>query len=146
MVACGTLIEPLSAATDIGVRARRRWMIQRALRYQDPLTDGNRVAIRSSAAADASLRLLTYDRIGRVGIQSERSVVGLAPDIAHRKHDVSCDSTFDRQAPLLAGGCAQDGIETAGPIDPAGWRCRRPGSAARGWKRGVLLNRRNESE
>src|SRR5256885_2138740 len=105
MVACGTLIEPLSAATDIGVRAVSRWMIQRALRHQDPLTDGNRVAIRTSAAADASLRVLTYDRVGRISIQCERSVVGLAAHIAHGKHEVSGDPAFDRQTPLLAGGC-----------------------------------------
>src|SRR5437867_8127625 len=146
MVVRGTLIEPHRATAYVGVRARRGRMVQRALRHQDPLTDGDRVAIRAGAAADASRRILAHDRIGRIGIQSERRVVGLTPHIAHRKHDVSRDSTFDRQAPLLAGGCAQDRIETAGPIDPAGWRCRRPGSAARGWKRGVLLNRRNESE
>src|SRR5439155_11066057 len=69
-------------------------------------------------------------------------VVGLTPHIAHGKHQVSPDPAFDRQAPLLAGGCAQFRIETAGAIDRAGLRYRR---AARALKRSVLL-KRNERE
>src|SRR5881296_2022444 len=146
MVVRRTLIEPLSAATDIGVRARRRRMVQRAFRHQDSLTNGDGVAARGRAAADASRRVLTYDRVGRIRIQSERSVVGLAPHVAHRKHEVSRDPTVDRQAPLLAGGCAQDWIETAGAIDPAGWRWRCPWGAARARKRGVLLKRKQREQ
>src|SRR5438094_9670232 len=99
------------------------------------------IATRGRAAAAASRRVLTDDRVGRIGIQSQRSVVGLAPHVAHRKHEVSRDPAFDRQAPLLAGGCAQDWIETAGAIDPAGWRWRRPWCAARARKRRVRLKR-----
>src|SRR5206468_11946705 len=107
----------------------------------DPLTDGNRVAALGRAAADAALRFLAYDRVGRIGIHDERSVVGFAAHIAHGKHEVTRQPAFNRQGPLLAGGCAQDGIETAGAIDPAGWKWRCPRGAARGWKRGILLKR-----
>src|SRR5262249_58174648 len=58
MVVRGTLIEPFSAVTDVGVRARTWRVVQRAFRHQDPLTDGNRVAILIRAAADAYLRVL----------------------------------------------------------------------------------------
>src|SRR5262249_47666606 len=129
MVVAGTLIEPLRAVTDVGVRARTWRVVQRAFRHHDPLTDGDRVAILGNASADASLRVLAYDRVGRIGILDERGVVGLAPHIAHGKHEVSRKPAFDRQAPLLAGGCAQDGIETAGAIDRARLRYRRAAGA-----------------
>src|SRR5439155_96091 len=65
--------------------------------------------------------------------------------IAHRKHEVSCDPAFYGQAPLLAGWCAQDWIDTPRAIESAGGRCRRPWGATSRRKRGVLLER-NERE
>src|SRR5207244_9602849 len=116
---------------------RRRRVIQRALRHQDPLTDGDRVAIRGRAAADASLRILTHLGISGIGIERERRVVGFTPHITHGKHEVSRDPSLHRQAPLLAGGCEHDWIETAGTIERTGWRWRRPWCDERGRRRSV---------
>src|SRR6266566_8311655 len=163
MVVRGTLIDPLSAVTHVGVRPVTRRMVQRAFRHQEPFpwrgsvfssTSGcavwiyiteARVDTCGRAAAEASLPVLAYDRVDRIGIHEKRSVVGLAPHIAHRKHKVPREPAFDRQAPLLAGGCAHASIETGGSIKPAGWKWRRPCGAARGRQRCVLLNR-NERE
>src|SRR5438093_3769636 len=142
MVVRSSLIEPLSAVADEAVRPVTRRMVQRSFRHQNLLPDGDRLAIGRRAATDASLGVLAYDRVGRIGIKEDRSVEGLAPHIAHGKHEVSRDPTFDRQAPLLAGGCAQDWIETGRSIDRAGLRYR---WAAGAEKRGVLVNR-NERE
>src|SRR5207249_2878076 len=163
MVVRRTLIDPLSAVTHVGVRPVTRRMVQRAFRHQEPFpwrgrvfssTSGSAVGVyitearvntQGRAAAEASLRILAYDRIDRIGIYEERRVVGLAPHIAHGKHQVSCEPAFDRQAPLLAGGCAHDRIETGWSIEPAGWKWRCPCGAARGRQQCVLLNR-NERE
>src|SRR6266568_4732882 len=163
MVVRGTLIDPLTAVTHVGVRPVTRRMVQRAFRHQEPSpgrgrvfrpTSGGaiwvyiteaRVHTQCRAAAEASLSILAYDRVDRIGIHDKRSVVGLAPHIAHGKHKVSREPAFDRQAPLLAGGSAHDWIETGGSIEPAGWKWRRPRGAARGRQRCVLLNR-NERE
>src|SRR2546428_11844163 len=59
MVVRRTLIEPLSAATHVGVRARRRRGGQRALRYPDPLTDRGRAGTPGRAAAVAFRPVLT---------------------------------------------------------------------------------------
>src|SRR5207244_4999353 len=68
--------------------------------------------------------------------------VGLAPHIAHRKHEVSRDPAFDRQTPLLAGGCEQHWIDTARAIDRAGRGCcRRAWGSTSSRKRNVLLKR-----
>src|SRR2546428_445777 len=146
MVVRGTLIEPLNAGAHVRVRARRRRGIQRAFRHQDPSTDRDRVAIRGRAAADASLRILTHLRIGGICIERERRVGGFTPPITHRKAEVSRDPAFDRQAPLLAGGCEHDWIETAGTIERTGWRWRRPWGATRGRKRSALLKRNERKQ
>src|SRR5881296_2132666 len=136
MVVRGTLIDPLSAVTHVGVRPVTRRMVQRAFRHQEPSpgrrrvfrpTSGRAVGVyitearvhtQGRAAAEASLRILAYDRIDRIGIHEKRSVVGLAPHIAHGKHKVSRDPAFDRQAPLLAGGGAHASIEAGWSIEP----------------------------
>src|SRR5205823_9836010 len=101
-----------------------------ALPHQDLLTDSGRrsgrrwwdwVAIRGCPAADASLRILADDGVLRVRIERKRRVVGLAPYIAYRKHEVSGDPAFDRQAPLLARGCEKDRIDTGGAVETASW-------------------------
>src|SRR5262249_31628938 len=117
MVAGCTLIEPLSAAADGGVRAVSRRVVQRSLRPPPLCVKLGWIAIRACPTADASLRVLADHRHGCVGILIERSVVGLAPHIAHRKHEVSHDAAFDRQAPLLAGGCEQDRIDTLRAVE-----------------------------
>src|SRR5919204_3764320 len=107
MVVRGTLIDPLSVVTHVGVRPVTRRMVQRAFRHQEPFpwsdrdlrsTPGcpvwvyiteARVDTRGRAAAEASLRILAFDRVDRIGIHEERRVVGLAPHIAHGKHQVS---------------------------------------------------------
>src|SRR5262245_47871498 len=124
MVAAGTFIEPRHAVTNIGVRSRRRWMVQRALRHHGPLTDRNRGATRRRAAANASLRVLAHLWKGRIGIHRERSVVGLAADVANRKHEIFRDPAVHRQAPLLVSGCEQVWIDTGGGIDRARLRLR----------------------
>src|SRR2546428_13939040 len=163
MVVRGTLIDPLTAVTHVRVRPVTRRMVQRAFRHQEPSpgrgrvfrpTSGGavwvyiteaRVHTQGRAATEASLRVLAYDRVDRIGIHDKRSVVGLAPHIAHGKHQVSREPAFDRQAPLLAGGCAHDRIEAGWSIEPAAWKWRRPCGAARGRQPCVLLNR-NERE
>src|SRR5205823_2009550 len=163
MVVRDTLIDPLSAVTHVGVRPVTRRMVQRAFRHQQPFpwrgrvfnsTPGcaawvhiteARISTQGRAPAQAALRVLAYNWVDRIGIHENRGVVGLAPHIAHRKHKVSRKPAFDGQAPLLAGGCAHDWIETGGSIEPAGWKWRRPWSAARGRQRCVLLNR-NDGE
>src|SRR5262249_52436065 len=98
----------------------------------------NRSACRRTAA-DASLRVLAHERERRVGIYRKRSVVGLAADITHRKHEIPRDPTLDRQAPLLVCGREQDRINATGSIDRARVRYRWP---ARRRKRYVLLQRK----
>src|SRR5207249_2843191 len=81
----------------------------------------------------------------RIGIKRKRSVVGLTAHIAYRKHEVSGDPAFDRQAPLLARGCEQFRIDTAGAVKPAGWLWKRPWEATSNRKL-VVLPERNEGE
>src|SRR5437773_2203648 len=86
MVVCGALIDPLSAVTHVGVRPVTRRMVQRAFRHQEPFpwrsrvfssTSGcaawvyiteARVNTQGRAAAEASVRVLAYDRVDRIGI------------------------------------------------------------------------------
>jgi len=72
MVVRRTLIEPLSTATHVGVRARRRRVVQGPFGHQDPLTDGDRVATCGRAAADASRRVLTDDNEIRLSVAAAR--------------------------------------------------------------------------
>ena len=68
-------------------------------------------------------------------------MVGLTSDITHRKHEISGDPAFYRQAPLLAGRCEQDRIDTAWAVYRTGWRRRRPERTARGRQYGIPLKR-----
>src|SRR5262249_14447733 len=138
IVAGGSLIEPLSAAADVAVWAVSRGVIQRALRHRWAI---DRVALGVRSAADAALRVIANYGVARIGIDRKRRVVGLAPHVAHRKHEVSRNPAFDRQTPLLAGGCEQDRIDTAWAVNRAGWGCKCPGRPAREREYGVLLER-----
>src|SRR3977135_1077369 len=117
MVAAGTLIEPGNAVAYVCVRTRPGRHVRRALRHPAPLGDGDRGASRGRTTADASLRILANLGRSRVGVLAERSVIGLAADIAHRKHDVSRELAFYRKAPLLVSGREQVWIDTGRGID-----------------------------
>src|SRR5262245_4323173 len=58
MVARCTLIEPLSAAADVGVWPVSRRVVQRSLRHPHLLINWDWIAIRACPTADASLRVL----------------------------------------------------------------------------------------
>src|SRR5207237_5512720 len=88
MVAAGALTEPRNTGGHIGVRARPRRHVERALWHQAPLTDRERLACLGSAAANASLRVLAYLGRSGVGIRREVRVVRLAAYIAHLEHHV----------------------------------------------------------
>ena len=104
-------------------------MVGGALRHRDPLADRDRVAIRARATADASLRVSAHLGLDRIGVEAERSMVGLASYIAHRKHDVFSELALHREAPLLDGGRHQVRIDAAGAVDRA--RLRYPRAASR---------------
>src|SRR5262249_9135140 len=69
----------------------------------------------------------------------------LASHVAHRKHEVSRDASFDRQAPLLAGRCEQFRIDTAWAVETASRLWKRPRETTRNRER-VFLAERNEGE
>ena len=96
-----------------------------------------------NAAASASLRILTYLGRGRIGVRGEIGVVGLAADVADRKHQVFGKLAFHRQVPYLDSGREHVRIETGGLIDRAG--CRYPW-AARRRQRNILLQRKDRKE
>src|SRR5262249_57900431 len=76
-----------------------------------------------------------------VGILIEVRVVGIAPNIAHRKHVVPHDAAFDREAALLAGGCEQDRIDTLRAVKAASRLWKRPRETTSNRKRVVLAER-----
>src|SRR5262249_32958248 len=139
IVVTGALIEPCNAVTNVRIGPCRRRNIQRALWDQSSLSRGYNCSARRCASADASLRVLAYERERRVGIYRKRSVVGLAADITQRKHEILRDPPLYGQAPLLVRGREQDRINTPRSIGRAGLRYRWP---ACGRERYVLLQRK----
>src|SRR5262245_48396509 len=118
MVAAGALIEPCHAVADVGIRARTRRHVQRALGYLR-IGSPRDCSLQGRSATLASLRVLTHLRRRGIGIDRERRVVRLATHVAHRKHEVPRDPTLYCQAPLLVGGCEEFRIDSCGGIDRA---------------------------
>src|SRR5206468_12035930 len=91
----------------------------------------------------ASLRVLAHLHWRGIAIHREIGVVGLAADVADRKHQVFGKLAFHRQVPYLDSGREHVRIETGGLIDRAG--CRYPW-AARRRQRNTLLQRKDRKE
>src|SRR5215467_4901257 len=142
VVAAGALIEPCNAVTNVGIGSCCRRNIQRALWDESPQSRPYDRSARRCASADASLRVLAYERQRRVGIYRDRSVVRLAADITHRKHEIPRNPPLYRQAPLLVRRREQNRIHSSRRIDRTGRRWRRAWSAASGRERRVLLQRK----
>src|SRR5207245_540079 len=104
MIAARTQIEPCNAVADVGVRARTRGHVRRALWYLGIGRPWD-CSVQGGSATVASLRVLAHQGRGRIGVHAERSVVGLAAYIRHLKHEVFRDPPFHRKVPLLDSGC-----------------------------------------
>src|SRR5262245_25246193 len=148
MIAGGTPTKPSLGVGHVRVRALLETdPVDRDRRpgrhVEGPLRNNGRLSGCENAAASASLRVLAHLGRRRIAIHREIGMVGLAADVADRKHQIFRKLALHRKVPYLDGGRGQVRIEPGGLIDRT--RRRYPW-AARGRKLDILLQRKQRKE